>query len=209
MAETNSASCGGMPGVSNAFASALWGLDYALNLAADGFVHVDFHTSYRPGGGSSYNPIDTYARRDSSGHWSYRNVAEPLYYALYLFSRDAAGRRMLPAHVASGANVRAYAVAQCAGCAVNVFVLNEDTTAAGTVRVTLGRRMGAATLLLLRAPTLASGAADVRYGGQQFDSAGDLGEPETTAVTPAANGTYEFALPNAAIALLTIARAPR
>ena len=33
MAETNSASCGGMPGVSNAFASALWGLDYAFTLA--------------------------------------------------------------------------------------------------------------------------------------------------------------------------------
>jgi hypothetical protein len=204
MAETNSASCGGMPGVSNAFASALWGLDYAFNLAVDGFVHVDFHTSYRPGGGSSYNPIDTYGQRDAAGHWQYRNVAEPLYYGLYLFSRDAAGRRLLPTAVESGANVRGYAVRGCATCAVNVFVLNKDTSAAGTVRVRPGRRMGAATLLLLEAPSLGSLASDVRYGGRQFDSRGDLGVPARTAIAPAADGSYSFMLPNAAIALLTI-----
>jgi len=207
MAETNSASCGGMPGVSNAFTSALWGLDYAFNLAADGFVHVDLHTSYRPGGGSSYNPIDTYVRRDTSGATIYRNVAEPLYYGLYLFSQEAAGHRLLPAHIESPANVTSYAVSDCAGCAVTVFVLNKDTTAAGTVRIRLGRRMGAARLLLLRAPTLGSLAPDVRYGGRQFDSSGGLGVPEETAVSPAADGSYDFTLPNAAIARLTIARA--
>jgi hypothetical protein len=36
LAETNSASCGGMPGVSNAFASTLWGLDWLFSAAEDG-----------------------------------------------------------------------------------------------------------------------------------------------------------------------------
>ncbi len=204
MAETNSVSCGGMPGVSNAFASALWGLDYAFSLARDGFVQVDFHTSYRPGGGSSYNPIDTYAQRDAAGHWTYRNVAEALYYALYLFSRHAAGGHLLPTAVASAANVRAYAVRRCVGCAVSVFVLNKDTSAAGPVRLRLGRGMGAATLLFLEAPSLGALAGDVRYGGRQFDTTGELGTPATTTLTPEADGSYRFTLPNAAIALLTI-----
>ena len=204
MAETNSASCGGMPGVSNAFAAAAWGLDYAFTLARAGFVGVDFHTSYRPGGGSSYNPVDTYARQDSSGALLYRNVAEPLYYALYLFANHAAGAQRLPVATEAKANVQAYAVRGCAECEVRIFVLNKDTAAAGPVRVHLARRMGAASLLLLAAPSLGSLAPDVRYGGRQFDPDGGIGAPDTAAVRPDARGEYVFDLPNAAIALLTV-----
>ena len=204
MAETNSASCGGMPGVSNAFASAVWGLDYAFTLAHNGFVGVDFHTSYRPGGGSSYNPVDTYARQDSAGAWQYRNVAEPLYYALYLFANHASGAGRLPVTTEAQGNVRAYAVSRCRACEVQVFVLNKDTAAAGPVRVHLARRMGEASLLLVAAPSLGSLAADVRYGGRQFDSDGDIGAPDPTVVGPDARGDYVFDLPNAAIAVLTV-----
>jgi hypothetical protein len=203
MAETNSASCGGMPGVSNAFAAALWGLDFMFSLAEDGFANVDFHFSYRPGG-SSYNPIDSYGRQDASGRWQYRNVAQPLYYAMYLFSQHASGGRFLPAAVETGANVRAYAVRRCEGCAVNVFVLNKDTSASGTVRVHLDGRMGNGTLLLLDAPRLDARTADIHYGGRQFDSDGVIDTPGTTVVRPDARGDYTFALPNAAIALLSL-----
>jgi len=220
MAETNSASCGGMPGVSNAFASALWGLDYAFVLAQEGFVAVSFHTSYRPSGGSSYNAVDTYGQPDAAGHWRYRNVVEPLYYAMYLFARHASGGRLLPASVESGAavggaavggaaNVRAYAVTRCAGCAVNVFVLNKDTSAAGPVRVRLTGRMGVASLLLLSAPSLGSLAPDVWLGGRQFDAAGTIAPPRTVPVRPDAAGEYVFELPNATVALLTVSPARR
>jgi len=204
MAETNSASCGGMPGVSNAFASALWGLDYALTLAEAGYVNVDFHISYRPGGGSSYNPVDTYGRRDAAGRWQYRNVVQPLYYAMYLFGRHASGAQLLPVRTETGANVRAYAVSGCAGCAVKVFVLNKDTSAAGPVRVHLSRAMGNGSLLLLDAPGLASLAPDVRYGGRQFDAVGGIGAPRTTVVRADPDGDYTFTLPNAAIGVLTV-----
>ena len=203
MAETNSASCGGMPGVSNAFAAALWGLDYAFTLARDGFVGANFHTSYRPGGGSSYNPVDTYARTGARGATTYRNVAEPLYYALYLFAHHAAGARSLPVTVSTAANLRAYAVRSCARCAVRLFVLNKDTSAAGSVQVRLPG-MGEGSLLLLTAPSLGALAPDVRYGGREFDSNGDIPTPHTVAVRPDAGGDYTFALPNTAIALLTV-----
>jgi hypothetical protein len=54
MFETNSASCGGFPGVSDSFGAALWGLDWALTMVANGFTTAMFHV-----GGQSdyYNPF--------------------------------------------------------------------------------------------------------------------------------------------------------
>src|ERR1700733_12707757 len=52
MFETNSASCGGFPGISDSFGAALWGLDYALQLAYSNFSVAMFHSS---GQNVSYN----------------------------------------------------------------------------------------------------------------------------------------------------------
>ncbi|MGH9378359.1 MAG: hypothetical protein ACRD1I_06115 [Terriglobia bacterium] len=187
MAETNSASCGGMPGVSNAFAATVWGLDYMFSLAQDGFRSVNFHMSYRPGGGSSYNPIDTFGGQSGSGAWRYRNVAEPLYYAMYLFAHNASGKHLAPASISTGANVRAYAV-----------------SAAGEVRVRVSAPMGKASLLLLQAPSLSSTAPGVSYGGVQFDSGGRLPAPHSASVERGGQGDYDFHLPNSSAAVLTI-----
>lgn len=196
LAETNSASCGGMPGVSNAFAATLWGLDWLYSGAEDGFTGVNFHISYRPGG-SSYNAIDTYEQRGK-----YENVAEPLYYAMYLFAHSASGLHLLAGKTEATANVRAYATSACASCEVNVVVINKDASASGRVRVHLDRRAGAAKLILLKAPGLDSRA--VSYGGRQFDESGRIASPSSTQVRPDAQGDYEFDLPHAAAALLEV-----
>jgi hypothetical protein len=203
LAETNSASCGGMPGVSNAFAAALWGLDYMFSSAQDGFSMINFHSSYRPGG-SSYNPVDTYGREDASHHWEYRNIAQPLYYGMYLFARYASGNHLLTASIETRSNIRAYAVTPCATCAVNVFVINEDLHASGQVRVRVEDRQGRASLLLLNGPSLSARAPDVRLGGVQFDSQGNLPAPQESSLQPDAQGNYTFALPNSSAALLTV-----
>lgn len=44
MLETNTASCGGFGGVSDAFAAALWAADYALQMAYANFSMAMFHT---------------------------------------------------------------------------------------------------------------------------------------------------------------------
>lgn len=54
MFETNTASCGGFPGLSDAFASALWGVDYAMQMAALNFSTALFHVG---GQSVSYNPF--------------------------------------------------------------------------------------------------------------------------------------------------------
>jgi hypothetical protein len=204
LAETNSASCGGMPGVSDAFASALWGLDWMFSSAEDGFSGINFHMSYRPGG-SSYNPVETTGSEDGAHRWHYHNTAEPLYYAMYMFARNAAGDYLLPASIESSANIRAYAVSPCAGCAIKVFVLNKDLKATGKVRVRIAGRVNAGSLLFLEAPHLASLASEVKYGGAQFDADGRLPTPHSTEIRPDARADYVFTLPTASAAMLILA----
>ena len=45
MFETNTASCGGFPGLSDSFGAALWGLDYGLTMAAANFSGALLHVS--------------------------------------------------------------------------------------------------------------------------------------------------------------------
>jgi hypothetical protein len=203
LAETNSASCGGMPGVSNAFASALWGLDWMFSSAEDGFSNINFHMSYRPGG-SSYNPVETTGSEDGSHRWHYHNTAEPLYYAMYMFARNAAGDYLLPASIETSANIRAYAVSPCSSCAIKVFVINKDLKATGKIRVHIAGRVNPASLLLLEAASLASLAPEVKYGGAQFDADGYLPAAKSTEIRPEAGGHYVFTLPTASVAMLTL-----
>ncbi|KAG5637249.1 hypothetical protein H0H81_005247 [Sphagnurus paluster] len=43
MFETNSATCGGLPGISDSFGAALWALDYGFTMAATNFSHALLH----------------------------------------------------------------------------------------------------------------------------------------------------------------------
>lgn len=52
MLETNSASCGGFPGVSDAFGAGLWAVDYAMQMAYSNFSVALFHVG---GQNVSYN----------------------------------------------------------------------------------------------------------------------------------------------------------
>ena len=54
MFETNTASCGGFPGISDSFGAALWGVDYALQMAAVNFSGSLFHVG---GQSVAYNPF--------------------------------------------------------------------------------------------------------------------------------------------------------
>ena len=202
LAETNSAACGGMPGVSNSFASAPWGLDWLFSAAEDGFSGLNFHIGYRPGG-AWYNPVDTYKTEEAGGP-RYENIAEPLYYAMYAFAKNASGEFLLPATVESASNIRAYATTACADCAIHVAVLNKDLAASGPVLVRVPGHAGAARLLLLRAPKLESLASEVTYGGEQFDRQARIAPRPSEEIRPNSKGEYEFHLPNAAIAFLAI-----
>jgi hypothetical protein len=56
MFETNTASCGGFPGISDSFGAAMWGLDYGLQMAASNFSGALFHV----GGQNVYYNVSLY-----------------------------------------------------------------------------------------------------------------------------------------------------
>ncbi|OJT10820.1 Beta-glucuronidase [Trametes pubescens] len=75
MFETNTASCGGFPGISDAFTSALWAVDYALQMANSNFTGALFHAG---GQNVTYNPFTAAPTNESSFHqWT----VGPIFYA--------------------------------------------------------------------------------------------------------------------------------
>jgi len=71
ISEANSVACGGMAGISDSPASALWGLDLVASAAQAGFSHVELHSS-----GGAYDPLTL----GTDGTVTFR----PLWTAMYL-----------------------------------------------------------------------------------------------------------------------------
>jgi uncharacterized protein (TIGR03437 family) len=124
MAETNSCYNGGEKGVSDVYASALWGIDYMFTLAQRSSTGLNLHG----GGTGNYRPIAV------SGS---QITPRPLYYALLLF-RAAARGWVAPPNVSAGAaNVTAYATIDTDGT-VRVVAINKDTTQDAALTISLG-----------------------------------------------------------------------
>jgi len=76
MLETNTASCGGFPGISDAFTSTLWAVDNALSMASSNFTNMLIHVG---GQSDSYNPFTPPPSNISATHgWT----TGAIYYAL-------------------------------------------------------------------------------------------------------------------------------
>ncbi len=187
----------GQPDVSNVQASALWALDYSLQMARLGVRRINFHIH----DGSFYDPIQVTV--PSPG--VYQVQIQPEYYGMYAFSA-AKGQQFLPLTISTTANVRAYALSSCATCAITIYLINKDLAASGPIQVSLSSPGTSATYLELSAPTLSSYGTAVTYGGVQFDpTTGMLTSPaQATAVQPDPSGNYTVTLDNAAAGILTI-----
>lgn len=96
LTEVNSCFRGGRPGVSDAFAAALWGADMMLETATAGYAGVNLHG----GGDGIYTPIAV----TPEGGVELR----PLYFGMQ-FAELFAGAEMLACYVATDANVTVYA----------------------------------------------------------------------------------------------------
>jgi hypothetical protein len=143
MSEGNSCSTGGRAGVSNTFASALWGLDFMLSVAAAGGSGVNLHG----GGEGMYTPIAGSMERGFS--------ARPIYYGM-LVAREFLGSNLLETDLDSGGcDVNAYASSAASG--LRVVVINRDAVPVSVqLRVQhLGGR-GVGNVWRLQAPSLSS-----------------------------------------------------
>lgn len=135
IAEANSYSNGGAPGVSNAYASALWAIDFLMTAALYGAAGVALHG----GGGSSYTPIT-----DNNGVVV---AARPEYYGALLCTLAGAGEQLATSLSAGGLNITAYAVETLAG--LSIILVNKDSTQTMHLTAQVPIKIGHATLFAL------------------------------------------------------------
>lgn len=180
--ESNSASGGGIVGVSDTYASALWAMDYSLLMAQNGFAGLNFHGGLGVcdaplfnGKFQIYTPICAANAADAQAKVY---TAAPEYYGLYLAARMGPGR-FLPVTVttapgATAPNLTAYAVRGDDG-RIRVAVIDKDGTSAAPVRVdvVVGGGASQASVTHLTGTSLAS-AQGVEIQGASVDRAGEL-----------------------------------
>jgi uncharacterized protein (TIGR03437 family) len=194
MAETNSVYNGGQTGVSDVFASALWGADYMFALASNGGTGVNFHGSNT----STYTPISL-----SGGVYQ----ARPLYYGMLLFRLGAgeSGGQFLPVTRGNdGLNLSVYAVKRPEG-SVAVTLLNKDTAQAAAVSLTASAyNAGYVWQLSASAPTSTTG---ITLAGASVSATGAW-DPVTSQVITSTNGTFTMSVPPASAAVVILGGTP-
>jgi hypothetical protein len=195
--EMNTVSCGGAPGVSDAFASALWATDALFEMARVGIDGVNIHTYP----GATY---ELFTFKQVNGKWV--GTVKPEYYGLMLFARAAPpGSRLLRASVTPSHEVKAWATRAPDG-STRVTLINHSTTAQ-TITLKTASSVASATVELLRAPGLAA-RAHISFAGRSFGAqtkTGVLtGHVQFATLTPT-GGRYLVWLPAASEALITIA----
>jgi hypothetical protein len=138
LTEANSCFGGGKPGVSDAFASALWAADFLLATASAGYLGVDLH-----GGGTGYyTPIAA----EPSGP-----APRPIFHAMR-FAAHFAGARLRRCRLASSANASAF-LGKCAGERL-LAVVNKSAAPLSLTTAGLGDFGPKRRALLLHAPSL-------------------------------------------------------
>lgn len=197
LTELNSVTCGGLAGVSDTFATALWAPGALFALLRSGIDGADVHV--RAGTVNAAFAIDRGGLQ-----------ARPLLYGLILFARTLGpGGELVRVPVAAlpAARLNVGAVRQADGELEALIVNHGPRAAAVVLRLAAS---GTATVQRLLAPTVGA-RAGVTLAGQHLGRAGRWhGADALRTVQPGAGG-YALAVPRFSAALVSIpaSRAPR
>ena len=203
--ETNSAYGGGIDGVSNTQAAALWSLDYSLEMAQLGLSGINFHGGLgvcnQPiwnGKWQLYTPV---CANDTTDQAAQVYHAMPIYYGIWM-ARQLGPGTFLPLTLSSDRNVDAYAVRGDDG-RLRIAIVEKDDSTAGPVHVSLdlGRAQGVADVLRMTGSTLS--AADTAVQGATVDRSGRLrpGRPDRVRVR---DGALSLDLAGGSAAIVTL-----
>jgi hypothetical protein len=151
ISETNSYLYGGSPGVSDAYASALWVIDHLFNIAHGGASGVNM----QGGDVGDYTPIA------NSG--STVLEARPEYYGLLLFSLSGQGTLLQTALSTSNFNATVYAVLTPSSD-INVLIVNKEVYQSLNITIDCGRNIIDADLIELRGPSLTATTGQTLQG---------------------------------------------
>ena len=206
--ETNSALHGGIDGISNVYASALWAVDYMLLMAQHGVAGVNFHGKLAVCKSSKapakyhyyYTPLCATSAADEQNHIF---IPQPIYYGMLFVNLVGTGN-FLPVTVsAPNNNITAYALRGNDG-KTRVVLVEKDTTPQRSVTVTLkaGTSSGQAQVTNLTGYLLRSGQG-IKVQGATVDRDGHFipGLPDQI---QGQNGNYTIHLKSESAALITL-----
>ncbi|HLM85216.1 MAG TPA: glycosyl hydrolase family 79 C-terminal domain-containing protein [Solirubrobacteraceae bacterium] len=200
MDETNSVSCGGVPGISDTFASALWALSFLTKSMSMGVAGINFQGN--PVNCAGYTPLCAPTGEDAAAG---ELQPQPEWYAL-LLARALIGERPLPTRASSpdGADVVASAFLASDG-ALQVVVIDDDPPGADKAAFALhvGSGFHGASVLSLTAPS-PEALTGVRLGGQTVAPDGEWTQPGRLPRAPNKHGVITVDVPPSSAALLTI-----
>jgi len=187
LTELNSVTCGGRPGVSNTFATALWAPDALFELLHAGVNAVNVHV--RPGTSNAAFSLTSHGLS-----------ANPLLYGLLVFARTVGDdSELVPLHVTAGHGLalKAWAVRLRSG-ALHVVLINKGGRTATVVLRLSG--LGPGSVYRMRAPSVSS-RWGVTLGGRHLSVSGRwLGIPASEVVLRSDTG-YTVTLPRFSAAL--------
>jgi hypothetical protein len=221
MTEGNSCYRGGKPGMSDAFASALWAGDYMLTLASAGCAGVNLHGGSRsklraslgnhmPGElvagakghdtkGGYYTPI--------AGELADGFTVRPIYYGMLLANQLAGTNSRAVSLAAAGVNATAFAGEKDGELRVAIFNKDGAKDLAVRLRMPPGYKTAGyktAQVWRLSAPALDS-TSGVTLAGSQVSRDGDW-SPSRVETAQVAGDGIELQVPRASAALVFLAR---
>jgi hypothetical protein len=157
LAETNSCYGGGKAGVSDTFASALWGADYMFRIAQAGGIGVNFHG----GGYGWYTPI--------AGARAKGFEERLLYYGMRLFREALSGELLETSLSTAPDGLRVYAVQRADG---HVALTALNLSLEHPIDLALDHRFAGMRLIRLEAPSAAAKTGET-LGGAAIGADGD------------------------------------
>jgi hypothetical protein len=200
--EANSAFSGGVDGVSNKFASALWAVDYTMSMAQAGVSGVNIHGGLgvcnEPIWNGRFQRYTPFCAANKADELAQVYKAMPIYYGLWL-ARQLGPGTFLPLTLSTDQNVSAYAVLGD-DHRTRIMVVHKGATPVD-VTVNVGNRSGNAEVLHLTGVGLAEEPTMIQ--GSTVDSRGHLrpGRPDRARVR---DGSLTLTVPATSAALITI-----
>jgi len=205
--EANSAYGGGVDGVSNTYASALWALDYSLSMAQAGLEGVNIHGGLGvcndPIWNGKFQRYTPFCAANQAYELAQVYQVMPIYYGLWM-ARQMGPGRFLPVTLATGRNITAYAVRGDDGRTRIAVIQKDDTTAAPVaVTLTVGGHARTAQVLHLTGTSLA--AVPTAVQGATVDISGRLrpGRPDAVNVR---DGSLTLDVAAGSAAIITLDR---
>lgn len=189
LTETNSCYQAGKQGVSNTFASALWGAELMYQLAGQGGIGINFHG----GGFGWYTPIAGTRQKEFE--------ARPIYYGMLLFQQAGSGQLVESRFSEPQPEdmVAAYSLKTPSGLTTIVFNKHADSYV--EVAIDPGQRAERATVLQLAAPGLDS-TSGVTLGGATVSPQGDWAATDQAYLQPK-HGKFTLKLRGPSAALVS------